>query len=80
MPSAIAVENGIPMTLETTRSPWKFSSIVASTLALADDPRIDIVVTSASPIISADAVAAVRRGLRSEFCPARLPTVPYTRR
>ena len=35
---------------------------------------------SARPIISADAVAVVRRGLRSEFWPARLPTVPNTRR
>ena len=33
----------------------------------------------ASPIISAEAVAVVRRGLRSEFWPARLPTVPKTR-
>ena len=33
-----------------------------------------IVPASARPIISADAVAAVRRGLRSEFWPARLPT------
>ena len=34
----------------------------------------------ASPIISADAVAVVRRGLRREFWPARFPTVPNTRR
>src|SRR3954453_1493697 len=54
--------------------------MVRSTLALADDPRIDIVVTSARPIINADAVAAVRRGLRSEFWPARLPTVPNSLR
>jgi hypothetical protein len=77
---AIDGENGTPITLETTRSAKKLSSIVLSTLSLADDPRIDIVVTRASPIISADAVADVRRGLRSEFWPARLPTVPNRRR
>ena len=32
------------------------------------------------PIMSAEAVAVVRRGLRSEFCPARVPTDPKTRR
>ena len=37
---------------------------------LAEDPTIAIVDTRARPIISADAVAAVRRGLRTEFCPA----------
>ena len=47
--------------------------------ALAESPRIAIVQARASPIISADAVAVVRRGLRSEFWPARLPTVPNTR-
>ena len=30
--------------------------------------------------MSAEAVAAVRRGLRSEFCVASWPTVPNTRR
>ena len=39
-------------------------------------PRTAIVVTSASPIISADAVAAVRRGLRRAFSLASRPTVP----
>jgi hypothetical protein len=41
-----------------------------------DAPKIDIVVTSAKPIISAEAVAAVRRGLRRAFCAANRPTVP----
>ena len=35
---------------------------------------------SARPIISAEAVAAVRRGLRRVFWPASTPTVPKTRR
>ena len=49
-------------------------------LALADDPKIDIKVTRATPIISADAVAAVRRGLRREFWVAIVPTTPNTLR
>ncbi len=73
-------ENGSPKTLLTTKSPTKFSSTDWSTLALAELPRIAIVHARASPIIKADAVAVVRRGLRSEFCPARLPTLPKTRR
>ena len=32
------------------------------------------------PIIRAEAVAAVRRGLRTEFCRASLPETPKTRR
>ena len=39
-------------------------AIWSSMLALADDPKIDIKVTRATLIISADAVAAVRRGLQ----------------
>ena len=38
-----------------------------------------MVVTNASPIISADAVAAVRRGLRRAFSLASSPTVPNSR-
>ena len=38
-----------------------------SKLAFIEAPRIDIIATRVSPIISALAVAAVRRGLRSEF-------------
>ena len=56
----------------------KFLSIVWSTLAFAEAPMIDIVQARASPIISAEAVAVVRRGLRSAFWPARLPTARNT--
>jgi hypothetical protein len=59
-----------------TRSPTKFLAMLSSTLAFADAPAMDMVATSAIPIISAEAVAAVRRGLRSEFCPASRPTLP----
>ena len=68
------------MALLITMSPRKFFAMLASTLALAEDPAMDIVVTRVRPIIRADAVAAVRRGLRSEFCPASVPTAPKTRR
>ena len=58
----------------------KFSDTDLSTLALAESPTIAIVNARVSPIISAEAVAVVRRGLRRAFCPARLPTVPNSRR
>ena len=48
----------------------------SSTLDFVDWPRMAIVVTSANPIINADAVAAVRRGLRRAFSLASNPTVP----
>ncbi len=65
--------------LLTTKSPTKVSSIVWSTEALAEAPTIAIVQASVSPIINAEAVAAVRRGLRRAFWPARLPIEPKAR-
>src|SRR3954463_4041818 len=55
----------------------KFSRTVRSTDALADEPRIATVNARVRPIISAEAVAVVRRGLRSEFWPARRPIGPH---
>ena len=52
------------------KSPMKFSSTCLSTDDLADEPRIATVKARVRPIISAEAVAVVRRGLRSEFWPA----------
>jgi hypothetical protein len=77
---AMLVENGVPTTLETTN--WDVSPrlTAASVLAVADWPSTAISETSVSPIISALAVAAVRRGLRKEFCAASVPTVPKARR
>ena len=46
--------------------------MTSSVLVFADCPRIDIVTTSARPIINAEAVAAVRRGLRVAFNSANL--------
>ena len=54
--------------------------MAASVEAFAESAMTTIVPASARPIISADAVAAVRRGLRSEFSPASVPTVPNSRR
>ena len=62
--SATAVENGWPTTLDTMNCEVSVSPTAASRLAEAESPRIDIIVTSARPIIRAQAVAAVRRGLR----------------
>ena len=76
----MAVENGVPMALDTTSWAVRLSSMAWSVLALADCPRIDIRATSVSPIISALAVAAVRRGLRRAFSVASAPTVVNTRR
>ena len=70
----------MPTTLDTTNCDVRLRFTAASVLAVADWPRIDISATSVSPIISALAVAAVRRGLRREFCAASVPTVPNARR
>jgi hypothetical protein len=72
-------ENRSPTTLEITRSPWKLSATVLSMLAFEEAPTMAIVETSASPIISADAVAAVRLGFRREFSPASRPIAPNSR-
>ena len=57
----------------------KFSSTVLSTEALAEAPRIATVKARVRPIISAEAVAVVRRGLRREFWPASRPIGPNSR-
>ena len=41
-----------------------------------DAPNTEMVETSARPTMSADAVCAVRRGLRIEFCRPRRPETP----
>ena len=48
----------------------------ASTLPEADAPNTVIIDTSAMPIMRADAVAAVRRGLRRLFSAASCATMP----
>ena len=68
--------NGVWIALLTTS--WELTAAVMtwSKLAFIEAPMIDIIATRVSPIISALAVAAVRRGFRSEFSGARTPTVP----
>ena len=78
--SAMSGEKGWPMTLLMMYCDVTTRSMVDCVLAEALAPNTAISDISASPIIRALAVAAVRRGLRSEFSVARLPTSPKTRR
>ena len=77
---ATEAEKAWPTAFETTKSATMSSARVLSRLAFADAPSTDIIVTRATPIISAEAVAAVRRGLRRAFCSAIRPTAPNARR
>jgi len=77
---ATEVENGVPITFDTMNCDVTAFSRALSVLAEAEAPRIDISETRARPSMRADAVAAVRRGLRLEFWAASWPTVPKARR
>ena len=59
-----------------TRSPWKLRSIALPTDALMPAANTVTNTTTASPIISAPAVTAVRPGLRTEFSRASRPVIP----
>jgi hypothetical protein len=61
---------------ETTTSPVNERSIVASTDRVVDEARIVMKPTSATPIIKAAAVVAVRLGLRIAFSLAVCPGTP----
>ena len=63
----------------TTRSPPKLRSIVSSIEACSDAANTVNSVTTATPTISADAVPAVRRGLRMAFWRASPPVMPRRR-
>ncbi len=63
----------------TARSPAKDSATVSSSVALMDAPKTVNSVTTATPIISAVAVAAVRRGLRAALRLASVPGTPRSR-
>ena len=63
----------------TRKSLLKASSTTLSLVALREEASTPTAETTARPIISAEAVAPVRRGLRSAFSPARRPAVPKTR-
>ena len=59
-----------------TRSPPKFSFTISSTDALIDAPNVVNRATTAVPIISAEALPAVRRGSRIALRRARRPVWP----
>ncbi len=62
-----------------TRSPTNCSSTVSSTDCLMEAPNTVNSVTTATPTISAEAVLAVRRGLRMAFWRASLPLMARRR-
>ena len=59
-----------------TKSPVNARSMTVPKDALADAAKIEMKATSPTPIISADAVAAVRFGLRMAFSRASCPLIP----
>ena len=61
---------------ESTKSADTSLEATSSTERFIDAPSMPITVTSAMPSISANAVVAVRRGLRRVFVDASLPTAP----
>ena len=63
----------------TITSPVNVSLTVASTDALKDEAKIVMKATRPTPIISADAVAAVRFGFRLAFSLASPPVMPRSR-
>ena len=65
-----------PSALATTRSPAKVWSSASVIDLLADEANTAAKTTSATPIISAADVVAVRPGLRSVFSRASLPVTP----
>ena len=72
---AISGENGKNPLGAITKSALVCSSIAVAKVCFADSPKIAMRVTKARPIISADAVDAVRRGLRAAFWAANLPVI-----
>ncbi len=72
-------ENPVNWVVSMTSSASRVESD-ASTCAFADSPRIATIPTSARPMTSALAVAAVRRGLRIAFPRAMAPGTPAAAR
>ena len=63
----------------TTKSPWNDVSMMWLNDAFADAAKIVMNATRPTPIINADAVAAVRLGLRIAFSRASCPQIPRSR-
>ncbi len=62
-----------------TKSPVKVWSMVALFDAVVEEAKMVMKATRPTPIISAEALAAVRLGLRMVFSRARVPVTPLTR-
>ena len=67
--------NGWKFFGDRMKSAFVWSSIELANVLLADSPKMAMKLTSASPIMSAAAVEAVRRGFRIAFCCARMPVM-----
>ena len=70
----------LTMPVETTASARRDSSIRPKTDSFIDAPRMPTAATSATPRVSAKAVAAVRLGLRDRFVRARRVITPPRRK
>ncbi len=68
-----------PSVFCTTSWPLRLSSTDLSIVSRAPAAKMDTNATSATPIMSAAAVTAVRPGLRSVFSRARRPVMPVRR-
>ena len=85
MPSTLPIASatvpgiGAKVFVITMKSAPTLRSIVALALLVTEEPRTPPAATSASPTMSADAVAAVRRGLRRAFSRESRPVVPQIR-
>ncbi len=69
----------MPNCVSTIQSAFIALSIDVAMLALADAANTVMKATRATPIISADAAEAVRRGFRDAFSRARVPGIPRKR-
>ncbi len=72
-------ENPANPSVFTTKSARSPLAVSRATDARADAPNVAVSPTNASPITRADAVTAVRRGLRIAFSRANAPGAPRWR-
>ena len=77
--STLAEKGEKPSTFWTTKAASRLSSTALAIVFWAPAAKIDAKVTSATPIISAAAVTAVRPGWRTLFSRARRPVMPVAR-
>jgi len=77
--AAASGENGAKFFGDKMKSVFVWSSMALANVAFVDSPTMAITLTSASPIINAAAVDAVRRGFRMAFCRASMPVTLLSR-